>query len=413
MHKILIPFIRQKDLWHYLNREGLHPAMTYRQSLRGWKRIIAIDPIESIFSYDKNSQLMNEKIFQYQNNLILHFLSFDMGYPLHRLKYTNKKLVNLPLWALHVYDSWFEYDSNKLYIVSENHQCAEKLKKRVSHYNRLYSPVLIDLDFKPLISKQSYKKSVNDIINLIYEGEIYQINMTYFFKAVYSGRPEDTFFSFLNRNPMDYSMFFPGDNFSILSFSPERFVSMKDTVLITEPVKGTALRGKSKKEDADIIKLLRSDSKEAAELNMISDLMRNDLAKVSEPGSVKMIHKKKFQYLPKLIHTYSKIQSQLKIGLTKNDALLSMFPGGSISGCPKYRVLEGISHFEKYQRSAYTGSLGLIYPNGDRDYSILIRTLIYQNQEWYLGMGGGITLNSDAEKEYEETLNKAATFLKG
>ncbi|MCK5521273.1 MAG: hypothetical protein KAI81_09185, partial [Candidatus Marinimicrobia bacterium] len=114
------------------------------------------DPIESIFSYDKNSQLMNKKIFQYQNNLILHFLSFDMGYPLHRLKYTNIKLVNLPLWALHVYDTWFEYDSNKLYIVSENHQCAEKLKKKVSHYHRLYSPVLIDLDFKPLISKQSY-----------------------------------------------------------------------------------------------------------------------------------------------------------------------------------------------------------------------------------------------------------------
>ena len=196
-----------------------------------------------------------------------------------------------------------------------------------------------------------------------------------------------------------------------MSFSPERFLRFDDRYIISEPVKGTCPRGRNTQEDKVFIKELRKDEKESAELDMITDLLRNDMAKVSEAGSVKVLNRKKIQILPKVIHSYSKIQSIRKKDISIDQALLSMFPGGSISGCPKHAALKYISELETYRRSAYTGTLGVIFPDGSRDYNIAIRSIIAQGNDFYLGIGGGITLNSDPQKEYEETLHKAAAFL--
>jgi para-aminobenzoate synthetase component 1 len=144
---------------------------------------------------------------------------------------------------------------------------------------------------------------------------------------------------------------------------------------------------------------------------MITDLLRNDLAKVSRPGSVKIIEKRSIQKLTSVIHTYSKISAKLNENVSPIEALISMFPGGSVTGCPKKRAMEIIDELEPISRSAYCGSMVCISPDGNLDSSILIRTIIKKGSRLVLPVGGGIVFDSNQENEYQETLDKAASII--
>jgi para-aminobenzoate synthetase component I len=212
------------------------------------------------------------------------------------------------------------------------------------------------------------------------------------------------------RNPVQHLAYLEGDGYAIHSASPERFVRVHGRAIETFPIKGTRPRGNDAQQDRAQLAALLASEKEAAELNMISDLLRNDLGQVCVAGSVQVVASRIPRAGPNVWHTASHISGLLREGTSGFDAVLEMLPGGSISGCPKRRALEIIAELEQSRRGVYTGVIGRIDPDGSCDFSVAIRTLVQQGGDVYLSVGGGIVYDSRLEWELEETRLKAVSF---
>jgi para-aminobenzoate synthetase component 1 len=258
-------------------------------------------------------------------------------------------------------------------------------------------------------TQESYIQKVKRAQEFIKAGDIYQVNLS---RSVTFNTPSIPFSIFLRlayKSAPNYSAFLNLNNFQIISISPEKFLSFEKGVIEARPIKGTLAKTNSLEENHLRKELLLSDPKEDAELMMICDLMRNDLGKISEIGTVKCVHKKKIISLHNLFHLESVIQS-----IPKPDHpleyLRSCFPPGSITGCPKIRAMEIISLLEKRPRHIYCGSIGYFKPNGDFNFNVAIRTAVYSNVKLELQIGGAVTYDSDPLKEFEETEAKAASF---
>ncbi|EGW41408.1 chorismate binding enzyme family protein [Desulfosporosinus sp. OT] len=193
--------------------------------------------------------------------------------------------------------------------------------------------------------------------------------------------------------------------------SPERFLKLGDGIAETRPIKGTRKRGETPEEDDALRTELLHSSKDRSELLMIVDLERNDLNKVCEPGSVEVTQLFDVEAYATVFHLVSTIVGKLKEGMTAMDLLMAMFPGGSITGAPKRRAMEIIDEVEHSRRGLYTGSIGYLSFDNSCDFNIVIRTAVYQDGIYHLGVGGGITCESELEFEFEETEQKAKALL--
>jgi para-aminobenzoate synthetase component 1 len=261
-------------------------------------------------------------------------------------------------------------------------------------------------------TQEDYSARYKKIKNYIVEGDIYQINFTHRLEGKTEKDPRLLFLDMCEKNKVDYIAYLEGDAFEILSASPERFIKISsDKTIETFPIKGTRPRGKNPQEDEVLKNKLMDSSKEAAELNMITDLLRNDIGKISEIGTVKVVGSRIVHPYATVWHTYSHIKGKILSGSTSVDALLSMFPGGSITGCPKKRAMEIIDELEPTMRSIYTGSIGFIDPDDSLDFNIAIRTFIKKGEIVFLQVGGGIVYDSNEKDEYQETFDKAKSFL--
>ena len=222
--------------------------------------------------------------------------------------------------------------------------------------------------------------------------------------------PFSVFFQLTQLNPAPFSAYFKGEDFTIVSSSPERFLSSQQGILETRPIKGTAPRGKNEEEDDHHRQQLLANEKEKAELLMITDLMRNDLGRISVPGSVKTVELWGCESYTNVFHLVSTIQSKT-LDMHPVDKVRACFPGGSISGCPKLSAMEAIQLIEKRRRGIYTGGIGYFSGNGDFDFNIAIRTLFIEKNKLTVQLGGGIVADSEPEKEYLETLYKGASIF--
>lgn len=259
--------------------------------------------------------------------------------------------------------------------------------------------------------KGIYLNQVEQAQELIRAGEIYQINLSQNFLFQSTRDPFSLFQQVSSLNPAPFSAYFRHQNFTLISTSPERFLSKKGTYLETRPIKGTIQRGKTKEEDRMLQERLLSSPKEKAELLMITDLMRNDLGKISAIGSVKTVDLWRCEAYANVFHLVSTIRSQAKQGLKSLEIIRSCFPGGSITGCPKLRAMEAIDALEERSRGIYTGSIGYMNGKGDFDLNIAIRTLVAEGQSYSLQLGAGIVIDSNPEQEYQETLFKGASIF--
>ena len=197
----------------------------------------------------------------------------------------------------------------------------------------------------------------------------------------------------------------------VVMASPERFLKVKEGHVTTRPIKGTRNRGETASEDLRMYRELQSSEKDKSELLMIVDLERNDLNKACIPGSVKVTELFQVETYATVFHLVSNIEGDLEEGRTVMDLLDAAFPGGSITGAPKYRAMEIIDELERGKRGLYTGSVGYLSLDGSADLNIVIRTAVHRDGIYTLGVGGGITCESDPEFEYEETLQKAKAIL--
>ncbi len=258
---------------------------------------------------------------------------------------------------------------------------------------------------------ESYVDKIQRAKEFIKSGDVYQINLSQQWEFLGERDPFDLFKRLAVLNPAPFSAYLYLKDFSIISSSPERFLEKRGDILETRPIKGTAPRGKTPAEDAESKQRLLASEKERAELMMITDLMRNDLGKISAIGSVEVPLLCGCEAYQNVFHLYSTVNSRVLSSFNPIDIVRSCFPGGSITGCPKLRAMEVIEELEKRPRGIYTGSIGYFSQNGDFDFNIAIRTLLVADIKVVVQLGGAIVIDSDPLKEYEETYHKGRSIF--
>ncbi len=257
-------------------------------------------------------------------------------------------------------------------------------------------------------TREHFIEKVKRAKDYILDGEIYQVNLSQQFRYQSTLDPFILFQRLQALNPNPFSAYLQLPFGSIISGSPERFLRKQGRRLETRPIKGTAPRKTCPEADQTSRVQLIQSAKEQAELLMITDLMRNDLSRVSTAGSVRVQELQRCEEYTNVFHLLSIIQSTVKPDLHPVDVIRACFPGGSITGCPKLRAMEVIEELEKRPRGIYTGCIGYLNGNGDFDWNLAIRTLTYQQGIVDVQLGGGIVADSDPQLEYEETLHKGA-----
>ncbi len=313
----------------------------------------------------------------------------------------------------HVYDQVLLWDGKKIVAIGD-HKFIEEIQKihdrvPLSEFRRGARGESC-LRWKAAVTERQYGKAFKKIQHDIHYGEYYQLNLTHQLHAQSRCDHRQLFCALASKNPASCASYFEDGDFALLSLSPERFVTIDRGTIATCPIKGTRPRGKNPREDLKRKNELCRSAKEAAELNMITDLLRNDIGKVSLPGSVKVTGHRLLQKNPSVWHTYSVIEGRLQPKFHPVDALQSMFPGGSVTGCPKRAAMKRIDELEKEERGPYCGSMVMLSRSGFLDSTILIRTIVATESRLSLGIGGGIVADSREQEEWEETQQKAKAF---
>lgn len=261
------------------------------------------------------------------------------------------------------------------------------------------------------ITREQYESMVIRAKRYIEEGDIYQANLAHRLCVDYPGPAFDLYRRLRRVNPSPFSGFLQFDDFAIASSSPERLVKVEKDVIETRPIAGTRPRGKDDEEDARLSTELLLNEKEKAEHLMLVDLERNDLGRICDTGTVTVTALMFLEKYSHVSHIVSNIRGRLKPGVDVVDILSAVFPGGTITGCPKIRCMEIIDELEPAARGPYSGSFGYIGFGGHMDLNIIIRTFLVQNGKAYFHVGAGIVADSIPEKEWQETLDKAQALI--
>jgi para-aminobenzoate synthetase component I len=265
------------------------------------------------------------------------------------------------------------------------------------------------------ISRAEYLQTVERIKKHLLEGDIYEMNYCMeFFAEKTIIDPVATYFRLNKISPMPFSSYLKFEDKHLICASPERFLKKENSKLISQPIKGTRKRSPDEKEDAHLKKELAESKKEIAENMMIVDLVRNDLARSSVPGSVKVEELFGIYSFAQVHQMISTVSSEKKEGLHFIDAIKNAFPMGSMTGAPKISAMRLIGEYEQSRRGLFSGALGYIDPNENFDFNVVIRSLLYNSTTEYLSFqaGSAITYDSVPEQEYEECLLKAAAIKK-
>ena len=277
-----------------------------------------------------------------------------------------------------------------------------------------HSTFAITKPFEPCISKSDYRGAIDRIQQYILAGDCYQVNYAQRFEATLQGDPWAAYRAVRGKLAGGFSGFLRhGDNHAILSLSPERFLQIHDGAITTQPIKGTAARHDDVKADQASAASLLSSDKDRAENVMITDLLRNDLGRFCETGSVKVTELCGLYSFDNVHHLISTVTGQLASGISAGSVMIASSPGGSITGAPKKRAVEIIAELEPHARGAYCGSLFAMTGDGWLQSSIAIRTLEAKGSMLYCWGGGGITASSLWEAEYQETLDKIGPIMRG
>jgi len=368
----------------------------------------------------KNDRLqkLQEFIDQQKGNYLFGYLSYDLKEQLHGLKSENNDGLLFP-------ETYFWKPK---YVVNLHKESVEFLKgEKNSESLNFISQFLEEetdqnfhphnFEFKARISKEEYIAKIVKIKEQIQLGNIYELNFCqeYYAENVEIPYEIDTYFKLNTITQAPYSSYFKFGDFDIFCGSPERFLKKKGNKLISQPIKGTAPRGGTIEEDAQIKKTLSEDPKERAENIMIVDLVRNDLSRVAAVNSVRVDELCEIYSFETVHQMISSISCDLKEEVNFTEILKATFPMGSMTGAPKLRAMELIEELESFKRGLYSGSIGYITPSGDFDFNVVIRTLLYNQKERYLScsVGGAITIQSDPEKEYQECLVKVKRIMDG
>ena len=394
------------------------------------------------------------------------------------LAYPNPTLKNdIPNMRFYGFDSLLHYNhqTNEIFIKYTNKSDLKKWEKILNQSKLSTKNYKTIGRLQQSVTKAQYIKKIKQIKELLAAGEVYQINYAIRFRKKFQGDPYALFLKLTDINPTDFAAYLNCGDFQIISSSPERLFKVQNGKIITQPIKGTAPKEKQDivetrhgaslqcpvSPDKNLIELLNSE-KERAELDMITDLERNDVGKICEYGTLKLVKEREVLEMKNIWHTYSEIQGKLNPNVAPKDIINAMFPGGSITGCPKKRAMEYIEKLEGLPRNIFTGSIGYVsgcgaapcvawgsslrrvgqllasrspqrsgptaeglphatkgsysttewLHNWNMDFNIAIRTVLIKDGQLEFWVGGGIVADSIPEKEYAECILKAEKILK-
>ncbi|TCK08923.1 aminodeoxychorismate synthase component I [Marinobacterium mangrovicola] len=391
-----------------------------RQGL--WNSIES-DPVDLLKSLNNEIALGDNNGLPFCGGLIGHF-SYDLGRAFEALSNPAEDDLELPemrvgryLWAIVI-----DHENRCSQLVC--HPRADTRQVDAVHKLLLTEPVS-DIQgnaepapfrllsaFESNLPRPKYMAAFNRIQEYILAGDCYQINLTQRFSARCEGDPFHAYRALRKRATTPFSAYMESGSDAILSLSPERFLKVSDDGEVeTRPIKGTRPRGSNEADDQAFIEELRQSEKDRSENLMIVDLLRNDLGKVCEAGSISVPELFAIETYPNVHHLVSAVTGQLAEGYTSLDLLKHCFPGGSITGAPKIRAMQIIDELEPHRRGVYCGSIGYISAAGGMDTSICIRTLLVENGRVYCSAGGGIVADSVGDEEYQESFDKVNNLL--
>ncbi len=385
-----------------------------------YSKLIAVGSKEDLTLNDgKNIFEKVQQFYDARKGWLFGYVTYDVKNNIETLQSGNSDGLDFPLLHFFVpkvvlqiisnsisafYDNDFvsKEEAEEIYRMSFSNEI--KKEKQEFHGNKILSK----------ITKQEYIDSVNALKRHIHNGDIYEINFCQeFFSENAKINPVDVYEKLNNISRAPFSSYCKLGNHYVISASPERFIKRSGNKLISQPVKGTIKRSENKEEDELLKQELRSNEKERSENVMIVDLVRNDLSRVAKRESVKVDELFGIYSFKQVHQMISTISCKLKENISFIDILKSTFPMGSMTGAPKVSAMKLIEQFESTKRGLYSGTVGYIAPNGDFDFNVVIRSILYNSKNNYLSfmVGSAITDKADAEKEYEECLLKAKAMF--
>lgn len=348
---------------------------------------------------------------QHPGRYIIGYLTYDLKAETEGLPSANADHLHFPGLYFFVPEHVLLFNVDGVEIISPQ---AQYIVEQIKLQKLDSTPAIPHTDIKARFNRQEYINTVKTIQQHINRGDIYETNFCQEFYAECCDVDPLSVFNALNRtSPAPFAVFFKIGQQYILSASPERFLAKRGERLISQPIKGTAKRGSTEAED-ELLKLqLKNHPKEQQENVMIVDLVRNDLTRSARPGTVQvdeLFGIYSFEQVHQMISTVSCVKNE---AISDVQAIKNTFPMGSMTGAPKVSAMQLMERYERSKRGVYSGAIGYFAPDGDFDFNVVIRTILYNAANKYLSfqVGSAITHNADAEKEYEECLLKAKAIF--
>jgi para-aminobenzoate synthetase component 1 len=353
-----------------------------------------------------------------KDKYIFGFMSYEMKDCIHKLRSRHTNHLKIPLAYFWVPD----------YVVSQRKENLEFLQGQKSFESLDFVNAFLeeetdqnfhphDFMFTSNVNKEEYLSTVKKLQEHIQKGDIYEINYCQEYTAENADIPYtlDTYFKLNLITKAPFSVYLETDDHLICCGSPERFLKKSGSKVISQPIKGTAARVTDPAEDEDRRLALKQDAKETAENVMIVDLVRNDLAQIAQPNSVRVDELCEVYTYETVHQMISTVACEVDESVSFTDMIRATFPMGSMTGAPKIKAMELIEEYEGFRRGLYSGSIGYICPNGDFDFNVVIRTLLYNKKDKLLScsVGSAITAESLPDREYEECEVKIRRILDG
>ena len=390
----------------------------------------AVNPLKPIEDYLSRYTMVPTDDGQRFNGGAVGYLSYEAVNYFERLPSPDPDPLGLPESVFMMTKTFLIFDHlhRKIRVVSHAHlegdvkkAYAEAISRLEEIVQRLESPLEVPKGprsqssgskVESNMSRGQFEEMVKQTKRYIVDGDIIQAVVSQRLARPTSAHPFQVYRALRAINPSPYMFYLELDGFHIVGASPELLVQADDGVVSTHPIAGTLPRGANLQEDAAQEERLLNDEKERAEHIMLLDLGRNDIGRVSEPGTVEVTQMMDIERYSHVMHLVSHVKGRLRDGLSSFDALRACFPAGTLSGAPKIRAMEIIAELESEKRGPYGGAVGYFDLSGNMDTAITIRTLVMKDGVAYTQAGGGIVFDSVPETEFEETLHKASAVLR-
>ncbi|MBG44757.1 MAG: aminodeoxychorismate synthase, component I [Aequorivita sp.] len=386
----------------------------YSQNHKTYQAILAVDAFTAIKTDAHNAF---DKLKDYQNTTadwIFGYLTYDLKNDVEKLNSNNFDGLGFP-------DLYF-FQPKKIFLFSEDNVELHYLNMvgdemdydfhTISKINQHPEESAAKQNIKISIrtSKDNYLKKVEEVLEHIKRGDIYEVNICQeFYSEDAEINPLEAFIQLNRISKPPFSVFLKLNDIFALSASPERYLKRTGTTVVSQPIKGTAKRLRNKKEDLKMAQQLVKDPKERSENIMITDLVRNDLSRIAEKGSVSVEELCTIYTFEQVHQMISTVTCNVAQNTSSVEILRNTFPMGSMTGAPKISAMQIIEEIEDAKRGLYSGAIGYFTPSGNFDFNVVIRSILYNSSTKYVSfsVGGAITINSVPEREYEECLLKA------